>query len=495
MAQKKSLFRLIIVPGFLLALAVACKGEPDADSSGHVSQAIQNSFLPSVAFAGDNNQSIADIAEKTVSSVVNISSEKVVTYNNQPISPFFNDPFFQQFFGHGFGGPTMPRERRESSLGSGVIVSEDGIILTNNHVVDKASKIQVTFSDGREFDAEVMGTDEKSDLGVVKLKKFSGKITTLSFGDSNRLRLGDVVLAIGNPFGVGQTVTMGIVSAKGRANVGIADYEDFIQTDAAINPGNSGGALVNMVGELVGINTAILSRSGGYQGIGFAIPSNMAKTIMDSLIKNGKVIRGYLGVSIQDIGADLAEALKLSSTEGALVSDVMGKSPADKAGLKRGDVIRKVDNETIGDSGQLRNIIATKGPKTTVTLEVARDGKKLIMKAVLDELPENREEPSSMTKSDGILEGLEVADLSKELRQRFRLSDQLKSGVLVTSIKTGSPASNTGLAEGDVILEINRQSIRNVQDFHDKAASLKKGRTLFLVQRGGSTIYLVLNDE
>ena len=260
---------------------------------------------------------IADIAESRISGVVNISSTKVThTKTGQYFNPFFNDPFFREFFGHRFYG--IPEERREKSLGSGVIVSEDGLVLTNNHVVENAAEILVTLSDKRELEAEIVGTDPKSDVAIIRLKGNTKDLTPVPIGNSGELRLGDIVLAIGNPFGLDHTVTMGIVSAKGRANVGITDYEDFIQTDAAINPGNSGGALINMKGELVGINTAIVSKSGGYQGIGFAIPSNMAKAVMESLVKYGKVVRGWLGVSTQDLDQDL-DRVRIVDLDGVVV--------------------------------------------------------------------------------------------------------------------------------------------------------------------------------
>ena len=277
-------------------------------------------------------------------------------------------PFF-------FGPGPEQQERREQGMGSGVIISSDGYVLTNNHVVSDAQEIKVTLYDRREFDAEVVGTDPKSDVAVIRIKAPPKDLRAISIGDSSRIRLGDVVLAIGNPFGVGQTVTMGIVSAKGRADVGIVDYEDFIQTDAAINPGNSGGALVNMEGQLIGINTAILSRSGGYQGIGFAIPTNMASPIMESLKKYGKVTRGWLGVSIQDVDQELSTAMKLPTSRGVLISDVQPGSPAQKAGLKRGDVVVKIEGRAVETTGNFRNAIALGGSGKKVKLELYRDGK------------------------------------------------------------------------------------------------------------------------
>jgi len=268
--------------------------------------------------------------------VVNISTTRVVkSPGGEPLTPFFNDPFFKDFFGDEFFRQfRIPKERREQSLGSGVIVTQDGYIVTNNHVIEKATEIKVVLSDKKEFKGKVIGVDPKTDIAVIKID--SKELPTIPWGDSDKLQVGEYVLAVGNPFGLTNTVTMGIISAVGRANVGVAEYEDFIQTDAAINPGNSGGALVNIKGELIGINTAIFSRSGGYQGIGFAVPANMVKTVMESLVKEGKVIRGWLGVSIQDITPDLAKQFGIKDLKGALVGDVVEGSPAHKAGIKRG---------------------------------------------------------------------------------------------------------------------------------------------------------------
>ena len=280
---------------------------------------------------------------RSMPAVVNISSTRTVKTQDMA-NPFQNDPMFKRFFGDQFGGSMHPREFKQSSLGSGVIVDKDGYVLTNNHVIKDADEIKIKLSDKREFKGKIIGTDPKTDLAVVKIEAHN--LPVLKLGDSDRMKVGETVLAVGTPFGLNQTVTSGIVSAVGRADVGIADYEDFIQTDAAINPGNSGGALVNIHGELIGINTAIFSTSGGYQGIGFAIPSNMARTVLDSLVKNGKVVRGWLGVSIQPVTADLAKQFGLKEETGVLVGDVTEDSPADKAGIKRGDVIVRIQRDT-----------------------------------------------------------------------------------------------------------------------------------------------------
>jgi serine protease Do len=329
--------------------------------------------------------SIPDIAERVVDSVVNISTSKAVRGGPAETDPFFTDPDSPAY-------GTRPSQRRLSSMGSGVIVTSGGRIVTNAHVVQGADDIKVTVQDGTDYEAKVVGIDPKADIAVLQLKGKVPPMKPLTFGDSSQLRLGEVVLAVGNPFGVGKSVTMGIVSAKGRGNMGIEEYEDFIQTDAAINQGNSGGALVNLKGELVGINTAIASRSGGYQGIGFAIPSNMARPIMDMLVKDGKVVRGFLGVNIQTVTTDLAREHNLGATRGAVVADVQPNSPAAKAGLMTGDVIVSLNGSEIRSGDVLRNTIALIKPGTTVDLEVVGRGapaKKKLVKARLGELPDD----------------------------------------------------------------------------------------------------------
>jgi len=458
------------------------------------------SFLPAPAFAyaatknGPPTVSIADVAGEALPSVVNVASTKVEHVDARH-NPVLGDPFFQHFF----GGGNVPRERREHGLGSGVIINKKGIILTNNHVVSGASEIKVTTHDRREFDAKVIGTDPKSDVAVIQLEGDNIKgLKPIQMGDSSRLRLGDVVLAIGNPFGVGQTVTMGIVSAKGRANVGIADYEDFIQTDAAINPGNSGGALVDMEGKLIGINTAILSRSGGYQGIGFAIPTNMAKPIMESLIKTGKVVRGWLGVSIQNVDQNLADAMKLPTTTGVLISDVGPGSPAAKGGLERGDVVVKLDGKKLDSTGMLRNLVAAAGAHKKVHLDILRNGKPITLDVMLGEMPARLAGPPGSTPQPAAnanpskLDGLTLESLGARARQRFHVPDSVKQGVVVADVARGSTAAEQGLRPGDVVLQVNRKPVANIGTFkqlYQKA----KGRVLLLVSRRGHTLYLVVN--
>jgi serine protease Do len=443
------------------------------------SQKLEVTFAPHPAFAMAANVSVADVAERVLPGVVNISSTRVMP---QQMSPF-DHPLFRDFFGRG-----APQERLQRGLGSGVVVSADGVVLTNNHVVDKADEIRVTTSDKREFKGKVIGTDPKSDLALIKLQGASG-LRPLPMGDSDKLRLGDAVLAIGNPFGVGQTVTMGIVSAKGRADMGIADYEDFIQTDAAINPGNSGGALVSLRGELIGINTAIASRTGGYQGIGFAIPTNMARPIMDSLLKTGKVRRGWLGVVIQEVTADLARAMKLPTTKGVLISDVDPQGPGVKAGIQRGDLVVKVNDVAVDSPGKLRNVIASAGADATVKLELFRDGKKSWIAAKLAALPAHLGGFAGVApaKRDGVT----VEPLSQTNRNRYNIPDGLRQGVVVTEVLPDSVAGRAGLEAGDVILELNRVKIDTVSRF-SQLFSAARGQALLLIYRRGFSHYLLI---
>jgi len=414
-----------------------------------------------------------------------------------PMTPFFNDPFFRRFFGDRGFGPMVPHERKEQSLGSGVIVDPRGYIITNNHVIEKADTIKVVLSDRREFKGRLIGTDPKTDIAVVKID--GNKLPTIPWGDSDQLKVGQYVLAVGNPFGLNQTVTMGIVSAVGRANVGIADYEDFIQTDAAINPGNSGGALVNTAGELIGINTAILSQSGGYMGIGFAVPSKMARSVMESLIKTGKVVRGWLGVSIQEVTPDLAKQFGLAEAKGALVSDVLKDTPAERAGLKRGDVIMKVNGKPVDGPGHLRNTVAETAVGEKITLTVVRDGKEKDVPVTIGEQPKQLGQRGGAEEEGGqpssVLDGVEVKNLTPQLRQEMSLPEDV-SGVVVSRVESGSDAEAAGLQRGDVIMEVDRKPVRNIQDY-ERALSKhnKKEGLLLLINRQGGTLFIMLGGS
>ena len=447
--------------------------------------------LPSPALArataNGKSASIADVVEKVVPSVVSISSTRVARTQQLPL----DDPFFRFFFGPGQGGP---REEREQGLGSGVIVG-DGLVITNNHVVDHADEIKIATLDHRQFEAQLIGADPKTDLALLRIKGDTKGLKPIALGDSSRLRLGDVVLAVGNPFGVGQTVTMGIVSAKNRSDLGIEDYEDFIQTDAAINPGNSGGALVDMEGNLIGINTAILSRSGGNVGIGFAIPSNMARPIVESLLNHGKVVRGWLGVAIQPLDSDMSKALNLPENSGVLVSDVTKDAPAAKAGVRRGDVIMSVDDHKVRTTGELRNAVAAFGASKTVRLRILRDGKEISLNVALAEMPGKFADSSSggaqqEGKSPPAL-GMELQALTPELRKKLDVPPEINQGVVITDMESRSEAARAGLRPGDVVLELNRTRLATPADLQ-RIWQSSKGHLLALVLRKGTTNYVVI---
>ncbi len=441
----------------------------------------------SVDFLTKTGNALAEIAEAVRPAIVNISTERTEKISENPL---FNDPFFKRYFGDQFRQRKAPRERKSTSLGSGVIVSPDGYILTNNHVIKDADKIKVLLSDKREFTGKIIGRDPKTDLSVIKID--ADYLSTIPLGDSDEMRVGDLVLAVGNPYGLNQTVTMGIVSAVGRANVGIADYEDFIQTDAAINPGNSGGALVNAKGELIGINTAIFSTSGGYQGIGFAIPSNMTRVVMESLIEKGKVVRGWLGVSIQAITPELAQQFGLEKDYGTLVADVVEGSPAEKAGLMRGDVIIEFNGREVNEPYILRNIVAATPPGTEVEMQIIRDGETESLKVTIAELAVKPQK--APTTFHNALKGVSVQDLTPEIRRQLNLPEKIR-GVIVTDIESESPAE-TRLMPGDVILEINRRAIKNIEDYEKMVSKIKPDMdVLLLVFRRGSTISVTISGE
>ena len=441
-------------------------------------------------FLGKLSKSLSEVAEKVKPAVVNISTTKTVTLRETPFDEFFNDPFFRRFFGRDFPFGHKKRKYRSSALGSGVIVTDDGYILTNNHVIKDADEIKIVLQDKREFKGKVIGTDPKTDLAVVKID--AKGLPALKLGDSDRLHVGEIVLAVGNPFGLSHTITMGIVSAVGRSKVGIADYEDFIQTDAAINPGNSGGALVNIKGELIGINTAIFSTSGGYMGIGFAIPSNMAKAVMESIIKYGKVIRGWLGVTIQDLTPEIAEHFGIKEEKGSLVTDVVKGSPAEKAGFRRGDLIIEFDGKPVKDSTSLRNMVANTPPGKTVPVKIIREGKEVVLNVTLGEFPEERV-ISSATAEENVLRGVHVQELTPELREGLGIPEKVR-GVVVTGVEEDSPAYEV-LKRNDVIQEINRRSIKNIKDYRDAVSRLKKGESvLLLVYRGNGYIYITIKE-
>jgi len=487
---------LVICASFLSLASGLVSGWPPRPGVAHAESPLAlPARAPRPAAPAPGENVIADIAEQAVLSVVNIAWEKVVTTHGgeRDFGPFSNDPFFRRFFEPHEGRPGRrgpPRERRHNSLGSGVIVDRAGTILTNNHVIEKAEEVRVTLADGRTFDAEVLGTDPQSDIGILRMTEPPRDLVPLPIGDSDTLRLGSTVLAIGNPFGVGQTVTKGIVSAKGRANIGIVDYEDFIQTDAAINPGNSGGALVNTAGELVGINTAILSRTGGYQGVGFAIPSKMAERIMTSLLDHGRVVRGWLGVMIQDMTPDLVSALDLpKGTQGALIADVIDGSPAQVAGLKQADVVVRMGDDTVESSAKLRNLVAGAGAGETIEFEILRDGRE---REIAVELAE-RTETTSINRASSTpavpLGGLSLSHPDRESSRRFGLPDDSEA-LVVTGVEPGSAAARSGFRVGDQILEVDRKAVGSRGEF-ERAYAASEDALAVLVQRGPGRLFLV----
>lgn len=445
------------------------------------------------------HESFAPVVKKVVPGVVKVfttTKAHPASFNGQQGGDI-ND-FFRHFFGDqmpGHGQRRNPMVPRQEGIGSGVIVSADGYILTNNHVVDGADEVKVALQDGHEFTAKVIGRDPKTDIAVVKIDGSS--LPAVPMADSDKVEVGDRVLAIGNPFGIGQTVTTGIVSATGRASGIGLDYEDFIQTDAAINPGNSGGALVDAEGRLIGINTAILSRSGGNQGIGFAIPANLAREVMTSLINEGHVTRGYLGVMIQDLNPSLVKEFKLKDGKGALVGDVTPKGPADKAGIESGDVILEFNGKKVADSRHLKLEVGRTAPGQDVTVKVLHDGSVKNIKVAVKEMPgtEKLAKNSSKESDDnGTLNGVTVGDLDREVHRQFNVPDNVK-GAVVTEVSPDSAAAEAGLQPGDVIQEINRKPVRTA----DEAVKLtEKGAdktTLLRVWRNGGSRFVVVDES
>jgi serine protease Do len=435
----------------------------------------------------------APVVRRVQAAVVSVASARVVSTPEGPFtdSSLFADPFLRQFFGDPFAAP---RKRREQSLGSGVIVSPEGYLLTNNHVVEGASTVRVSLLDNRQYDARIVGTDPKTDIAVIKVSEHN--LPTLAFADSSKVAVGEFVLAVGNPFAIGQTVTMGIVSATARGNIGIADYEDFIQTDASINPGNSGGALVNARGDLVGINTAILSRGGGgNEGIGFAVPTNMARAVMEQILRQGKVVRGYLGVAVQPVTPTMARAFHLNVSSGAVISDVTPNSPAARAGFARGDVVVALNGEPVSDSRSLRLRIAQTPPGTTIRLKLLRDGATREVSVQLTEFPAQEPEARSRERQESSgLAGLQVRDLTPDIARQLGLALQTR-GVVVVDADPGSAVAEAGLRRGDVIQEVNHRAVTSAAQFEEAVRQGAGQPVLLLVNREGSTGYLVVEPR
>jgi len=486
-----------VVIGVCILVAGAAIGFGFTSWAGHTAFGSTHEIPVYIAQAGagrppsdaSNAMGFAPLFKPALPAVVSITSSRIV---KAPQNPFFNNPFFQQFFGGQF--PQTPQEQREKGLGSGVIISPEGYILTNNHVVAKGTDIKVQLQDKRQFVGKVVGTDPKTDIAVVKID--ASGLPTIPLGDSSKLEVGDYAFAIGNPFGIGETATMGIISATGRNGLEIEDYEDFIQTDAAINPGNSGGALLNARGELIGINTAILAgNSGGNQGIGFAIPINMAKYVMNEIIKHGKVVRGFIGVVIQEVTPDLAKAFHVPAEKGALVGQVEPDSPGAKAGLQRGDVITELNGKPVNGPNELRLQIATMPPGSVVHLKVDRSGETRDFTVTLGESPEKgAAAENGETAENSPMKGVEVEELTPDIIQQLGVNPGTK-GVVVAQVPDGSAAADAGLQRGDVIEQINRQPVSSVADYHRLIAQAGKQDVVLLINRGGNTNFLVVQAQ
>lgn len=438
-------------------------------------------------------KSLSPLVKQLSPSVVNISTTSVSKGGSQ----FFKSPFggrgeepFDDFFKK-FFGDSPQKEFKRRGLGSGFIFSEDGYIITNNHVVERATDIKVILQNGDSYVAQIIGTDPKTDLALLKIKPKT-KLPAVRFGNSDRLEIGDWVLAIGNPFGLGHTVTVGIISAKGRS-LGLGSYDDFLQTDAAINPGNSGGPLFNFKGEVIGVNSAIIA---GGQGIGFAIPINMTKNVVSQLRNGGKVVRGWIGVYVQRVTPDIAESLDLDDNNGALVADVTAGGPAEKAGVKRGDIIIELNGNKIDEMPELPKLVASYAPGTKTKLKVIRNGKEKDLSIKLEELPDQVAQTSRQSPKHEIKQnlGLIVQEITPEVKRRLDI--EYSSGVVITDVRSNSLASEAGLLRADVILEINKKQIANLDNYRKEIDSVEEGQNiLFLVKRGPNTIYVALKAE
>ncbi len=479
----------VVLAGSALAFTQKPKAEPFAPPP------VDESPLPR-ELGGHN--SFAPVVKKVSPAVVRVFTTTKLHNTAFNGAPDGMDDLFRRFFGeqspgrgsrHDFGVP------RQQGIGSGVITTKDGYILTNNHVVDGADEVKVALQDGREFTAKVIGRDPKTDIAVIKIE--AKDLPAVVMANSDKVEVGDVVLAVGNPFGIGQTVTTGIVSATGRGGAMGLDYEDFIQTDAAINPGNSGGALVDAEGRLVGINTAILSRSGGNQGIGFAIPVNLARDVMGSLVTDGHVTRGYLGVKIQDMTPALAKEFKLKDSQGALVGDVMPKSPAEKSGIESGDLILEFNGKKVSDSRHLKLEVARVQPGESVPVKILRDGETKTLAVTVKELPGTEQLAKNDKGHDGdtgTLNGVAVGELDSNVRQQFELPNTVK-GAVVTEVDPDSAAAEAGLKPGDVIQEINRKPVKTAHEAVQMTEKATDKTTLLRIWRDGGSHYVVVDES
>lgn len=490
--QKRWLFVAVgVIIGLVIAAGFNWTHDTNARLADNGKTAVQEqNQIPDGTVAQQLSDMFASVAKKVNPSVVTIFTEKNIKvqqmpYSGSPFDQFFGDDFFKRFF----QSPQPQGNMKQMGLGSGVIIDANGTILTNNHVVDDADNIKIRLMDGREFEAKVKGKDPQTDLAVVTIK--AKNLHAIQLGNSDVARVGDWVLAIGSPLNpqLEHTVTAGIISAKGRSGVGLTQYEDYIQTDAAINPGNSGGALVNLKGELVGINSAIATQTGGFMGIGFAIPVNLAKKVMGDIIEKGKVVRGWLGVRIQNVTSDLSKAMKLKTAKGVIISSVEKDSPAEKAGLKEEDVILRYNGKEVHNTTELSTWVSGTSPDTKVTLEVIRDGKIKSIDVKLGELnPQTQQLAQGKSTYDKI--GMSVANITPDLISKYHLSDKQK-GVVVTGVDPSGIAAETGIREGDVVLKINRKNVNSLEDFDKIMKDVKSGDSvLFYINRGENHFFI-----
>ena len=497
--MKRSFGTFVIILALGLALGGCRRGaEPQPEPR-------PNLTLPPAAPGSIEHNSYADVVTRVAPAVVTIRAVRLVRAPRQ--HPFLDDESLQDFFGRGGAQrqpQPRPRETPQRALGSGVVISPDGYIVTNHHVIDGAEQITVEFADRRSFPAKLVGNDPPSDLAVLKVE--AKDLPVLTLGDSDRVRVGDVVLAVGNPLGIGQTVTAGIISAKGR-RTGLSDgsFEDFLQTDAPINQGNSGGALVSISGELVGINSQIYSPTGGNVGIGFAIPSNMTRSVIEQLISRGRVRRGQLGVFVQQVTEDIAQSLGLKEAKGVIVGSVQKGGAAERAGLRQGDVITALNGTAVGDANELRNLVAATQPGTDVTLDILRDGREQQVKVTLGELVASDESGredggggggggGGGEEGDGGKLGVTVMPLTPELAARLRLPED-RQGLVVTNVEESGPAAEAGLQQGDLIEQANRQPVKSIEDLRAAIQGAGERPLLLLVTRGQGTVFVTVRPR